>query len=115
LGGELGAELAGVAGELLKGSEGGKSLQAATASATLVDNVGNDYKQTPSVQVFGAKITLGDDPSLRPADATTKELVFQPPLKADTIQFLRLELAPAGFSGSEPLRFQIPMEMITGG
>jgi hypothetical protein len=110
LGGDLGAELA---GSLLKDSKAGKSLQAVTAGATLVDSAGNNYAQTPSVQVFGAKLTLGEDNSLRPGNSSTKELVFPPPLEAPTIEFLRLELSPGGFSGSEPLRFQIPMAMIS--
>jgi hypothetical protein len=114
LGGELGGELAGAVGDLLKDSDAGKSLQAATASATLVDNVGNRYQQTPAMQVFGAKITIGEDNSLRPGQSSTQELVFQPPLEAATVEYLRLELAPGGFGGSEPLRFQIPMAMITG-
>jgi hypothetical protein len=99
-------------GNLLKGGEAGKSLQAATAAAKLVDNVDNPYPQVPAFQVFGAKIAVGEDLSLRPGQSRELELVFPPPLA--TIEHLRLELAPGGFGGSEPLRFQIPKAMIAG-
>lgn len=94
----------------LEGSELGKTFASATATATLTDNVGNTYKQTPALHVFGAKSS--DDNALRPANSTEKELVFQPPLEA--IEYLRLELPPAGFGGTEPLRFQIPKALMSG-
>lgn len=110
----LEGDLAGAVGGLLKDSETGKAVQAATAGATLVDNVGNNYKQTPAIQIFGAQSTFGEDAVILPGKSATKELVFSPPLEAETIEYLRLELSPAGFSGSEPLRFQIPVAMIAG-
>jgi hypothetical protein len=113
----VGAELAEAAGSLLKDSEAGKDLQSATAAAmaaaTLADNVGNAYPQFSAGQISGAQ-PLGEDPSLRPGNSSTKELYFPPPLEAPSIEYLRLELAPAGFSGTEPLRFEIPMTMISG-
>lgn len=87
----------------------GKSGQGATATALLTDNAGNNYKQTPLHMIFGAKI-VPQDQSLRPGKLTEAELVFPPPL--DAIEYLRLELPPSGFSGSEPLRFQIPKAAI---
>jgi GYF domain 2 len=97
---------------VLEGSEAGKTIESATAGATLVDNVGNNYAQVPALRLFGAQTLLGEDSSLRPAKACQKDLVFPPPL--DTIEYLRLELSPAGFGGSEPLRFQIPKAMVNG-
>ena len=96
-------------GQLL-GGDAGKAVQAATATATLTDNAGNVYKQTSTLSVFGAKINFGEDHALRPGQSTQAELIFPPPLA--TAEFLRLELSPAGFSGSEALRFQIPKTMI---
>ncbi len=87
----------------------GKSGQGATATALLTDNAGNNYKQTPLHMIFGAKI-VPQDQSLRPGKLTEAELVFPPPL--DAIEYLRLELPPSGFSGSEPLRFEIPKAAI---
>jgi hypothetical protein len=87
----------------------GKSGQGATATALLTDNAGNNYRQTPLHMIFGAKI-VSQDQSLRPGKLTETELVFPPPL--DAIEYLRLELPPSGFSGSEPLRFQIPKAAI---
>lgn len=98
-------------GELL-GGEAGKALQSVTATAALADNVGNKYKQTPMISVFGGGVSLGKDNSVRPGQKAETDLVFPVPLK--TIEFLRLELSPAGFGGSEPLRFQIPKAMIGG-
>jgi len=98
-------------GQLL-GGEAGKALQSATATATLVDNVGNAYKQVATFSVFGAKLPGPDDIALRPGKSTSLELVFPPPL--ESIEYLRLELSPAGFSGAEPLRFQIRRELVTG-
>jgi hypothetical protein len=112
LGGALEGELAGAAASLLGNSDAGKNVKAATATATLVDNADNNYKQVPAFQVFGAKIIGGEDVSLRPGQSRELELVFPPPLA--TIEYLRLELAPGGFGGSEPLRFQIPKAMIAG-
>ena len=96
-------------GELL-GGEAGKAVAAATATATLVDNVGNKYKQTPMISLFGVQVS--PDVAVRPGKNAEKELVFPPPL--DTIEYLRLELSPGGFSGNEPLRFEIPKAMIEG-
>jgi hypothetical protein len=90
-------------GELLGSSEAGKAVAAATATATLIDNVGNNYKQTSMISLAG--VQLSADVAVRPGQKVEKELVFPPPL--DTIEHLRLELAPAGFGGEEPLRFQI--------
>jgi hypothetical protein len=98
-------------GELL-GAEAGKALQSATASATLADNVGNKYKQTPMLSLFNAGSTLGKDSAVRPGQSSETELVFPVPLP--TIEYLRLELSPAGFGGSDSLRFQIPKAMIAG-
>ena len=98
-------------GQLL-GGEAGKAVQAATATAKLTDNVGNSYTQTPAHSVFGAKISFGEDPGVRPGDSTQAELIFKPPL--ETIEFLRLELSAGGFSGTDALRFQIPKAMIGG-
>jgi hypothetical protein len=94
--------------QLLEGSEAGKAVHAAAPTATLNDNVGNPYKQTPPHMVFGVQV--GTDNAVRPGKSAEKDLVFPPPL--ETIEYLRLELSPEGFSGSEPLRFQIPKEMI---
>jgi hypothetical protein len=96
----------------LLGGEAGQAVQAATATARLSDNAGNNYKQTSMLSVFGAKITFGEDHALRPGKSTQAELVFPPPL--ESVEYLRLELAPAGFNGTEPLRFQIPRAMIVG-
>jgi hypothetical protein len=98
-------------GELL-GGEAGKALQSATATAKLTDNIGNAYKQTPGHQVFGAKIELGANYSVRPGETRQLEMVFDPPL--ESVEFLRLELSAAGFSGTDALRFQFPRSMITG-
>ena len=87
----------------------GKSGQGATATALLTDNSGNNYKQTPLHMIFGAKI-VPQDQSLRPGKLTETELVFPPPL--DAIEYLRLELPPSGFSGSDSLRFEIPKAAI---
>jgi hypothetical protein len=96
----------------VEGAEAAKTLDSVTAGATLVDSAANNYTQIPALRLSGAKITVGEDHSLRPANAVEKELVFQPPLPS--IEYLRLELAPGGFSGAEPLRFQIPKAMIAG-
>jgi hypothetical protein len=109
LGGALDSQVADATAKLLGSSEAGKNVQAATASATLVDNVGNPYPQTPAFQVVGAKLTVGEDPALRPGESRELELVFAPPLP--TSEYLRLELSPGGFGGAEPLRFQIPKAM----
>mgnify|MGYP002622852577 FL=1 len=90
----------------------GQAVQAATATAKLSDNSGNQFDQTPALSLFGAQIDLGADHALRPGKSTTAELVFPPPL--ESVEYLRLELPPAGFSGTDALRFQIPREMISG-
>jgi hypothetical protein len=76
----------------------------------LTDNVGNKYPQAHMLSLFGAQLNLGPEQGLRPGDAKKFELVFPPPL--ESIEYLRLELSPGGFGGEEPLRFQIPKEMI---
>jgi hypothetical protein len=96
--------------KLLEGTEAGKTLDAASASGTLTDNVGNKYPQTPSLRVMGAAASISEYKALRPESTVQRELVFDPPLP--TIEYLRLELSPAGFGGTEPLRFQIPKSMI---
>ncbi len=106
-GGELPAGL----GDLV-GGELGKAVQGASASVNLADNIGNKYKQSPTMMLFGNTVTVGKDNAVRPAATAKADLVFPPPL--DTIEYLRLELSPAGFGGTEPLRFQIPKSMITG-
>jgi hypothetical protein len=101
-------------GELL-GSEAGKALQAATATALLTDNVGNKYQQAPAGLLTGGGLVDGGLPGgagVRPGQGRQVELIFDPPL--ETIEYLRLELSPAGFSGTEALRFQIPRPMIKG-
>ncbi|MEX2112437.1 MAG: DUF4339 domain-containing protein [Pirellulales bacterium] len=98
-------------GQLL-GGETGKAVQAATATAMLADNAGNNYKQTSTLSLFGAQLDFSADHALRPGNTKTLDLVFPPPL--ETIEYLRLELSPAGFSGADSLRFQIPKAMISG-
>ncbi len=98
-------------GQLL-GGEAGKALQSATATATLVDNIGNPYKQTSGLMLTGLGGALNRDIALRPGQTSRQELVFPVPLPS--IEYLRLELSPSGFSGSEPLRFEIPKRMIGG-
>jgi hypothetical protein len=94
----------------LLGNEASKALASVTASTVMVDNIGNKYPQTPLISLFGASI--GKDNSIRPGKSSVGELVFRPPLPA--IEYLRLELSPVAFGGSEPLRFQIPRAMIDG-
>ncbi len=96
-------------GQLL-GGEAGKAVQSATPTAALTDNIGNKYNQAHSLSLFGAQLNLGPEQGLRPGDTKRFELVFPPPL--ETIEYLRLELSPSGFGGEDPLRFQIPKEMI---
>lgn len=98
-------------GQLL-GGEAGKAVQAATATATLTDNAGNNYKQVHGLSLFGAQLDFGADHALRPGNKKTVDLVFPPPL--DSIEYLRLELSSGGFGGSDSLRFQIPRAMISG-
>ena len=98
-------------GQLL-GAEAGKAVQSATATATLVDNIGNPYKQTPGIMLAGVGSTLGHDIALRPGQTSQQELIFPVPLAS--IEYLRLELSPGGFGGSEPLRFEIPKAIVSG-
>jgi hypothetical protein len=95
-----------------EGVEAAKTLDSLTAGAALADSAGNSYAQTPAIRLSGPKLSVGEDNSLRPGNTVEKELVFPPPLA--TIEYLRLELAPAGFGGTEPLRFQIPKAMVSG-
>jgi hypothetical protein len=108
------SELAGQGlGELLGSNEAGGALAKLTGSgAILTDQVGNKYKQTPISLVFGGALTVNQDNAIRPGQSAAKELLFAPPL--ETIEYLRLELPPGGFGGSESLRFQIPKDMVTG-
>jgi hypothetical protein len=106
-----GGDLVGTGVSELLGSDAGKALQTATATAKLNDNTGNAYKQVALMSLFGAQLPSGDH-AVRPGKSKQLELVFPPPL--DTIEYLRIELSAAGFSGTEPLRFQIPKEMIAG-
>lgn len=87
----------------------GENTASVTASATLVDDVGNQYKQTPALMLFGDK-SLMKDPALRPGEKRELEVVFATPL--ETIDYVRLELSANGFEGTEPLRFQIPQAAI---
>jgi hypothetical protein len=105
-----GSDLIGQGVGQLLGGEAGKAVQSATATALLTDNVGNKYPQAHMLSLFGAQLNLGPEQGLRPGDAKQFELVFPPPL--ETIDYLRLELSPGGFGGEDPLRFQIPKEMI---
>src|SRR5262249_50178416 len=89
-GGVLGAEV----GRLL-GGELGKAAQSAAAVALLTDNIGNPYKQTPSLMITGAGLTISQDNSLRPGKQAEAQLVFPVPL--ENIEYLRLELSPTGF------------------
>jgi hypothetical protein len=99
-------------GQLVAGEAGGALAQLAGSGAILADNVGNKYKQTPISLVFGGALTINQDNSIRPGKVAEKELLFAPPL--ETIEYLRLELPPAGFSGTDSLRFQIPKAMVAG-
>ncbi|HEV3136420.1 MAG TPA: hypothetical protein VGZ26_00925 [Pirellulales bacterium] len=99
-------------GQLVGGEAGGALAQLAGSGAILADNFGNKYKQTPINLIFGGALTMNQDNSIRPGKVAEKELLFAPPL--ETIEYLRLELPPAGFSGTDSLRFQIPKAMITG-
>jgi hypothetical protein len=87
----------------------GESTASVTSSATLVDDVGNQYQQTPALMLFGDK-SLMKDPALRPGEKRELEVVFATPL--ETIEYVRLELSANGFQGTEPLRFQIPQAAI---
>jgi hypothetical protein len=98
--------------QLLGGSELGKAVQAAAPTAALADNIGNKYKQVPMMSVFGASIPGGQDLALRPSQSREAELIFRPPV--DAVEYLRLELSPAAYGGSEPLRWQIPKASIKG-
>jgi hypothetical protein len=99
-------------GQLVGGEAGGALAQLAGSGAILADNVGNKYKQTPISLVFGGALTVNQDNSIRPGKVAEKELLFAPPL--ETIEYLRLELPSAGFSGTDSLRFQIPKAMVAG-
>ena len=98
-------------GDLL-GGELAKAAKSASAGALLTDNINNKYKQQPTFSIAGAPIALGANASLRPGKTIESDLVFEPPL--ESVEYLRLELSPAAFNGTDSLRFQIPKEMITG-
>jgi hypothetical protein len=87
----------------------GESSAAVSSTATLVDDVGNKYQQTPALMLFGDK-SLMKDPALRPGEKRELDVVFATPL--ETIEYVRLELSANGFQGTEPLRFQIPQAAI---
>jgi hypothetical protein len=109
-----GADLVGGGvGELLGNSELGKAVQSATAKAVLKDNFGNPYKHMPAVQIMGAGLKIEAVQSIRPNETGKAEMVYSP-LPLETIEYLRLELSPQAYGGSEPLRFQIPRSMIAG-
>jgi hypothetical protein len=97
-------------GDLLKGSELGGQLSAATATAVLTDNIGNNYPQVPALRLPAAQADLNPNPAVRPGQKIEKLIVFDHPL--DSVEYLRLELPSSGFSGAEPLRFQIPKSML---
>jgi hypothetical protein len=102
----------GMVGQALGDSPIGKQLAGATAAATLVDDKGNGYPQIEAIRLPSAHAELGASPSLRPGESSEKHLLFDRPI--DTAQFLRIELAPTGFGGTEPLRFQISRAIWTG-
>ncbi len=99
--------------ELLGSTELGKAVQTATAKAVLKDNFGNPYKHVPMAQIMGGGLKLEPVQSIRPGESGKAEMVFSP-LPLESIEYLRLELAPQAYGGEEPLRFQIPRSMITG-
>lgn len=109
--GSTGALPSGV-GKLLEGSELGSQLESATATARLTDQAGNSFVQVPAVRLSAAQADLSASPAVRPGGTVQKDLLFDPPL--DSSEYLRLELPASGFSGSEPLRFQIPRAMWSG-
>ncbi len=98
--------------DLLKGSELGGQLESATATATLTDQAGNFFPQTPAVRLSAAQVDLSASPAVGPSKTVQRELLFDPPLESS--EYLRLELPASGFSGSEPIRFQIPRAMFAG-
>jgi hypothetical protein len=104
-----GSSLGGGVGDLLQGSELGKQFAAASAGGTLTDDKNNNYPQTPAIRLPAAQADLDANPALRPMETVEKQLVFDPPI--GSAEYLRLELPAVGFSGSEPLRFQIPKTM----
>jgi hypothetical protein len=79
------------------------------STATLVDDVGNQYQQTPALMLFGDK-SLMKDAALRPGEKRELDVVFATPL--ETIEYVRLELSANGFEGTDSLRFQIPQAAI---
>jgi len=102
----------GAVGQALGESDIGKQLAGATAAAILVDDKGNSYPQIEAIRLPSSQAELGRNPSLRPGESNEKHLLFDRPI--DNVEYLRIELAPGGFGGSEPLRFQIPKSMWTG-
>jgi hypothetical protein len=75
---------------------------------TLVDDLGNQYKQK---RFRGAKVEgQASSESLYPGKQLSDVLVFEPPIaKAET---LKLRLPAAAFGGAGALKFRIPAEMI---
>lgn len=112
MGGGASSGALGAVGQVLGDSELGKHLTAATAGALLIDDQGNGYPQIEAIRLSTAQAELGRNPSLRPGESSEKHLLFEPPLEAAA--YLRIELAPGGFGGNEPLRFQIPKSMWAG-
>lgn len=108
-----GADLVGGGLGNLLGDAAKEIAKAVPIDATLIDNAGNKYKQTPTALIFGGQLSaLNQDNSIRPAAKAEKELLFSPPL--ETIEYLRLELPGTGFMSTDSLRFQIPKAMIAG-
>ncbi len=102
----------GAVGQALGDSTLGKQLVGATAVALLVDDKGNAYPQIEAIRLPSSQAELGNNLSLRPGESSEKHLLFDRPI--DNVEYLRIELAPGGFGGSEPLRFQVPRSMWTG-
>ncbi len=107
-----GSSALGAVGQALGESDIGKQLVGATAAALLVDDKGNSYPQIDAIRLPSSQAEMGRNLSLRPGDSSEKHLLFDRPI--DNVEYLRIELAPGGFGGSEPLRFQIPKSMWTG-
>lgn len=107
-----GSSALGAVGQALGDSEIGKQLTGATATALLVDDKGNTYPQIEAIRLPSSQAEMGRNPSLRPGESSEKHLLFDRPI--DSVEYLRIELAPGGFGGSEPLRFQIPKAMWMG-
>jgi hypothetical protein len=102
----------GAVGQVLGDSDLGKQLSGATATATLTDDKLNPYQQVEAIRLPTTHAELTATPSLRPGESSEKHMLFDRPI--ESAEYLRIELAPGGFGGSEPLRFQIPRKMWAG-